>query len=190
MGKGTNFQFFIFYDWKIPSMLIGFGLFELFAHKEFHSRCVNCLAGSAFGVYLIHYHPAVKALLDGLSFARQAVPARASARGHDTMRAGHLRLLPGIGPRTPRPVRCDSRPQPRPPVRTGLEQSHGTLMRANSNQSAKVVFPRRKTTFANWTPPSFIINGQFIRKMAVFQLRRVSHSKRPNSSALPNLTPH
>lgn len=85
MGKGTNFQFFIFYDWKIPSMLIGFGLFELFAHKEFHSRCVNCLAGSAFGVYLIHYHPAVKALLDGLSFARQAVPARASARGHDTL---------------------------------------------------------------------------------------------------------
>ena len=55
MGKGTNFQFFIFDDWKIPSMLIGFGLFELFAHKEFHNRCVNCLAGSAFGVYLIHY---------------------------------------------------------------------------------------------------------------------------------------
>ena len=172
MGKGTNFQFFIFYDWKIPSMLIGFGLFELFAHKEFHNRCVNCLAESAFGVYLIHYHPAAKALLDGLAFTRQAVPVRASARGHDTMRAGHLRLLPGIGPRTPRPVRCDRRPQPRPLVRTGLEQSHGTLMHANSKQSAKVVFLKRRTTFANWTSPSFI-TGEYSTQKAYFQLRRV-----------------
>lgn len=59
-GKGAGFQFFIFDNWKIPSMFIGFGLFELFARREFHSRCVNCLAGSAFGVYLVHYHPAVK----------------------------------------------------------------------------------------------------------------------------------
>ena len=61
-GKGAGFQFFIFDNWKIPSMPIGFGLFELLARREFHSRCVNCLAGSAFGVYLVHYHPAVKAL--------------------------------------------------------------------------------------------------------------------------------
>ena len=61
-GKGAGFQFFIFDNWKIPSMFIGFGLFELFARREFHSRCVNCLAGSAFGVYLVHYHPAVKTL--------------------------------------------------------------------------------------------------------------------------------
>lgn len=61
-----------------------------------------------------------------MTFARQAVPVRASARGHDTMRDGHLRLLSGVGPCAPRPVRRNRRPQPRPTVRTGPEQSHGT----------------------------------------------------------------
>ena len=120
----------------------------------------------------------MKCSIVNLAFARQVVPVRTSARGHDTMRDGHLRLLPGIGPRTPRPVRCDRRPQPRPLVRTGLEQSHGTLMHANSKQSAKVVFLKRRTTFANWTSPSFI-TGEYSTQKAYFQLRRVWASSRP-----------
>lgn len=38
-------------------MMIGFGLFVLCCQHPFHSRFVNYLAASSFGVYLIHYRP-------------------------------------------------------------------------------------------------------------------------------------
>lgn len=42
-------------------MLIGFGTFLLAERTEFHSRAVNVLAASAFGVYLIHFYPPILA---------------------------------------------------------------------------------------------------------------------------------
>ena len=48
---------FIFDYWKLPSMMIGFVMFLLFEKHHFSSKVVNWIAGSAFGVYLIHYHP-------------------------------------------------------------------------------------------------------------------------------------
>ena len=56
---GKNFipSDFIFDHWKLPSMMIGFGLFLIFESHHFSSRIVNWIAGSAFGVYLIHFHP-------------------------------------------------------------------------------------------------------------------------------------
>lgn len=38
-------------------MMIGFVMFLLFEKHHFSSKVVNWIAGSAFGVYLIHYHP-------------------------------------------------------------------------------------------------------------------------------------
>lgn len=50
-SKGTNFPFD---HWFIASMLIGMSLFALAERYEWHCSIVNVLAGSAFGVYLIH----------------------------------------------------------------------------------------------------------------------------------------
>jgi len=125
-GKGAGFQFFLFDNWKIPSMFIGFGLFELFARREFHSRCVKLPGRVRFRCLPGSLSSGGQDSLDELASARQTVPVGASARGHDGMRIGHFRLLSGVGPCTPGPVRHDRRPQPRPLVRTGLEQSHGT----------------------------------------------------------------
>lgn len=58
-GKGTDLQNFIFDYWHLPTMMIGFGLFVLCERHSFHSSVVNKLAASAFGVYLIHYHPGI-----------------------------------------------------------------------------------------------------------------------------------
>lgn len=56
-GKKPELQVFIFDHWKLPTMMIGFGLFLLCERHAFHSKIVNCLASSAFGIYLIHYQP-------------------------------------------------------------------------------------------------------------------------------------
>lgn len=58
-GKKPDFQNFIFDHWKLPTMMIGFGLFVLCCQHPFHSRFVNYLAASSFGVYLIHYQPGI-----------------------------------------------------------------------------------------------------------------------------------
>lgn len=55
----TELQLFIFDNWKLPSMLIGFGIFLLCEKKSFHSVIINLVASATFGVYLIHYHPVV-----------------------------------------------------------------------------------------------------------------------------------
>lgn len=56
-GKGSGFIEFIFDHWKLPSMMIGFGLFLLFERRRFFNPIINWIAGSTFGIFLIHYHP-------------------------------------------------------------------------------------------------------------------------------------
>ncbi|WP_347285009.1 acyltransferase family protein [Corynebacterium stationis] len=60
-GKAASAQLFIFDKWKLPTMLIGFGMFLLAERTGFRSRAVNVLAASAFGVYLIHFYPPILA---------------------------------------------------------------------------------------------------------------------------------
>ena len=58
-GKGLSLQYFIFDHWKLPSMMIGMGLFSLALKVSWHSRIINWMAASAFGIYLIHFHPVI-----------------------------------------------------------------------------------------------------------------------------------
>lgn len=58
-GKEIALQSFIFDHWKLPSMMIGMGLFQMCLKSKWKNRAVNWIAASTFGVYLIHYHPAV-----------------------------------------------------------------------------------------------------------------------------------
>lgn len=60
-GKAASAQLFIFDKWKLPTMLIGFGMFLLVERVNFHSHAINILAASAFGVYLIHFYPSILA---------------------------------------------------------------------------------------------------------------------------------
>lgn len=60
-GRAASAQLFIFDKRKLPTMLIGFGMFLLVERTEFHSRAINVLAASAFGVYLIHLYPSILA---------------------------------------------------------------------------------------------------------------------------------
>lgn len=57
--KAPMMQFFLLNHWRIPTMMIGFAIFLLVSRTEFHSRVVNVLAASSFGVFLIHYNPYV-----------------------------------------------------------------------------------------------------------------------------------
>lgn len=50
---GINKGIFITGDWKLPVVMIGFGMFLLFDRVTFHSRIINRIAQSAFAVYLI-----------------------------------------------------------------------------------------------------------------------------------------
>ena len=48
---------------RLPVVLVGMGVFLLFQRREFHSRIVNAVAGSAFAVCLItDYQPSQKLL--------------------------------------------------------------------------------------------------------------------------------
>lgn len=58
-GRSDDLQSFIYDHWKLPTTMIGFGLFLLAERFPFHSRFVNQIAGTTFGIYLIHYHPVV-----------------------------------------------------------------------------------------------------------------------------------
>lgn len=62
-GKGLSFQNFLFNSPKLPSMLIGFGLFLLFCRIHFYVSIINIVAKSTFGVYLIHQYPVLNDLL-------------------------------------------------------------------------------------------------------------------------------
>lgn len=59
----SSLQTFIFDHWKLPSMLIGFGLFLLFERMHFQCSAVNWLAKSAFCIYLISMYPTINDLL-------------------------------------------------------------------------------------------------------------------------------
>lgn len=67
--KMAKMQFFMFTRWRLPAMMIGFAVFVLVSNVEFHSKVVNVIAASSFGVYLIHYNPYI------FSFWTHYVPA-------------------------------------------------------------------------------------------------------------------
>lgn len=60
---GINKGIFITGDWKLPVVMIGFGMFLLFDLVTFHSRIINRIAQSAFAVYLITDYAASEKLL-------------------------------------------------------------------------------------------------------------------------------
>ncbi|MGO5434539.1 acyltransferase family protein, partial [Bifidobacterium thermophilum] len=60
---GINKGIFITGDWKLPVVMIGFGMFLLFDRVTFHSRIINRIAQSAFAVYLITDYVASEKLL-------------------------------------------------------------------------------------------------------------------------------
>lgn len=57
-GRASQLQLFIF-GWTLPTMMIGFGIFVLAERSTWHSKVIDFLAASAFGVYLIHMYPSV-----------------------------------------------------------------------------------------------------------------------------------
>lgn len=60
---GVSKGIFITGDWKLPVVMIGFGMFLLFDRVTFHSRVINRIAQSAFAVYLITDYAASEKLL-------------------------------------------------------------------------------------------------------------------------------
>ena len=60
---GHDMGIFITGDWKLPVIMVGFGMFLLFDRVTFHSRVINRIAQSAFAVYLITDYAASEKLL-------------------------------------------------------------------------------------------------------------------------------
>lgn len=60
---GHNTEIFITGSWKLPVIIIGFGMFLLFSRITFHSRVINRIAQSAFAAYLITDYAASQKLL-------------------------------------------------------------------------------------------------------------------------------
>ena len=60
---GFNQNIYITGDWKLPPIMVGFGMFLLFDRVTFHSRVINRIAQSAFAVYLITDYAASEKLL-------------------------------------------------------------------------------------------------------------------------------
>ena len=60
---GHDMGIFITGSWKLPVILVGFGVFLLFDRVTFHSRVINRIAQSAFAVYLITDYAASEKLL-------------------------------------------------------------------------------------------------------------------------------
>lgn len=58
-----NMDIFITRNWKLPVIMVGFGVFLLFDRVTFHSRVINRIAQSAFAVYLITDYAASEKLL-------------------------------------------------------------------------------------------------------------------------------
>lgn len=60
---GIDKGIFITGSFKLPVIMVGFGMFLLFDRLSFRSRIINRIAQSAFAVYLITDHPATRTLL-------------------------------------------------------------------------------------------------------------------------------
>lgn len=60
---GHNVGIYITGDWTLPVIMIGFGMFLLFERITIHSKLINRIAKSAFGVYLITDYGASENLL-------------------------------------------------------------------------------------------------------------------------------
>ena len=60
---GHNTGIFITGSWRLPVIMLGFGMFLLFDRVTFHSRIINRIAQSAFAVYLITDYAASEKLL-------------------------------------------------------------------------------------------------------------------------------
>ena len=60
---GHDMGIYLTGDWKLPVIMVGFGMFLMFDHAAFHSRIINRIAQSAFAVYLITDYAASEKLL-------------------------------------------------------------------------------------------------------------------------------
>lgn len=60
---GHDMGIFITGSWRLPVVMVGFGMFLLFDCITFHSRVINRIAQSAFAVYLITDYAASEKLL-------------------------------------------------------------------------------------------------------------------------------
>ena len=63
VSAGHDMGIFITGSWKLPVIMVGFGMFLLFDRATFHSRAINRIAQSAFAVYLITDYAASEKLL-------------------------------------------------------------------------------------------------------------------------------
>ena len=59
---GYDMVIYITGDWKLPVIMVGFGMFLLFDRVTFHNRTINRIAQSAFAVYLITDYAASRKL--------------------------------------------------------------------------------------------------------------------------------
>ena len=50
---GARYHNFVTDEVRLPCLLIGFGIFQIFRRFEFHSRIINWIAAGSFAVYLI-----------------------------------------------------------------------------------------------------------------------------------------
>lgn len=60
---GHDMGIYITGDWRLPVIMVGFGMFLLFDRVTFHNRTINRIAQSAFAVYLITDYTASEKLL-------------------------------------------------------------------------------------------------------------------------------
>ena len=60
---GHDMEIYINGAWKLPVIMVGFGMFLLFDRVTFHNRTINRIAQSAFAVYLITDYAASEKLL-------------------------------------------------------------------------------------------------------------------------------
>lgn len=60
---GIDEGIFITGSFRLPVIMVGFGMFLLFDRLSFHNRIINRIAQSAFAVYLITDHPTTRTLL-------------------------------------------------------------------------------------------------------------------------------
>ena len=68
---GYDMGIYITGDWKLPVIMVGFGMFLLFGRVTFHNRAINQIAQSAFAVYLITDYAASEKLLWARLFSLQ-----------------------------------------------------------------------------------------------------------------------
>ncbi|WP_291802040.1 hypothetical protein [Bifidobacterium sp.] len=60
---GHDMGIYITGAWKLPGVMVGFGMFLLFDRVTFHNRFINRIAQSAFAIYLITDYTASEKLL-------------------------------------------------------------------------------------------------------------------------------